>query len=175
MLLSAFEDVIELNNRSRESEAALRELNGELRKANAALEQANQVKDKFLGIAAHDLRNPLGVIQGLSSLLLDGEVGPLETEQTDCVQRIKRQAGSMLHLLHDLLDISALRAAYFSAAAILTRTAASENGTGTFLSIHRTWMTSLQNSRQKVPGESHRPLQPWRAFATGCKLVRFNA
>ncbi len=110
ILLSAFEDVIELNERTRASEAALRELNGELRKTNQALAEANEVKDKFLRIAAHDLRNPLAVIQGLGSILLEGLEGPVNEEQSDALRRIVRQTDSMLELLTELLDVSALRA-----------------------------------------------------------------
>jgi len=110
VLLSAFEDVIDLNNRYRETEAALRQANGDLRRTNDALEEANQVKDKFLGIAAHDLRNPLAVIHGMSSLLLEGDDGPLAPQQTEWIGSIRRNAETMLHLLRDLLDISALRA-----------------------------------------------------------------
>ena len=110
ILLSAFEDVIDLNERSRASEAALRELNTELRKTNQALADANQIRDKFLRIAAHDLRNPLAVIQGLGSILIEGEQGPVTEPQADLLRRMVKQADAMLALLTDLLDISALRA-----------------------------------------------------------------
>src|SRR6202035_672134 len=71
VLLSAFEDVLDLNDRLKASETALRELNVEIRKANEALGQANRIKSKFLKIAAHDLRNPIGAIQGMAALLLE--------------------------------------------------------------------------------------------------------
>ena len=109
VLLAAFEDVVELNERLRAGEIALRELNRDLRKTSAALEEANKTKDRFLGIAAHDLRNPLAVIQGVSSLLLESDLGPVNEEQTEALQRIGRQTESMLALLQDLLDVSALR------------------------------------------------------------------
>lgn len=110
VLLSAFEDGVELNRRLAQSEAALREANLDLLKANAALEEANRVKDKFLGIAAHDLRNPLAAIQGFVSLLSDGTLGEVNQEQTDALNRIRKSANTMLTLLSELLDVSALRA-----------------------------------------------------------------
>jgi signal transduction histidine kinase len=110
VLLSAFEDVVGLNERLRANEAALRELNGELRRTNDALDNANKVKDRFLGIAAHDMRNPLNVILNLASMSLEGDFGAVTEDQTDALQRIVRQTDGLLALLRDLLDVSALRA-----------------------------------------------------------------
>jgi DNA-binding response OmpR family regulator len=41
------------------------------------LSNANAAKNRFLGMAAHDLRNPLASIRGLSEFLREGAVGPL--------------------------------------------------------------------------------------------------
>jgi hypothetical protein len=71
------------------------------------LRELNELKNKFLGIAAHDLRNPLGVIQGFSQLML--EYDELErSEIKDFSQTINRSAKEMLKLLNDLLDISVI-------------------------------------------------------------------
>lgn len=50
-------------------------LQRELAKTNAELEHLNQQKTQFLGMAAHDLRNPLGVILAYSEFLSD-EIDP---------------------------------------------------------------------------------------------------
>ena len=110
VLLSAFEDVIELNALYRESEASLRELNRQLTRSNDALSEANEVKDKFLRIAAHDLRNPLGVIRAFAQALVDRDLGEVSEEQEEALRRILRQSDMMLALLSDLLGVSALRA-----------------------------------------------------------------
>ncbi|MGH7804504.1 MAG: hybrid sensor histidine kinase/response regulator, partial [Candidatus Binatia bacterium] len=110
VLLAAFEDVVDLNERLRASESALRELNQEIRRTNEALAEANKVKDKFLGIAAHDLRNPLGVIRGLAGVLLEGDEGEVNAGQKEVLLRVVRQADAMLALLRDLLDVSTIRA-----------------------------------------------------------------
>jgi two-component system, sensor histidine kinase and response regulator len=119
VLLSAFEDVLDLNDRLRASEAALRELNVEIRKANEALEQANRVKSKFLKIAAHDLRNPIGAIQGMASLLLEQGADSDPTQRDEFLNRIVTQADSMLHLLEDLLDAGTIRTGRFEVKPIL--------------------------------------------------------
>ena len=45
------------------------------------LVELNDVKNRFLGMAAHDLRNPINGIRGFSRLLLDGVLGPLTDDQ----------------------------------------------------------------------------------------------
>src|SRR6056297_1418 len=47
----------------------LTNLTRELQKANAELNKLNQLKNQFLGMAAHDLRNPLGVINSIATIL----------------------------------------------------------------------------------------------------------
>jgi signal transduction histidine kinase len=83
-------------------------LQRELAKKNVELERANQLKDQFLGMAAHDLRNPIGAIRSFSMLLLDADF-PLSPErQRDLLRRIKGSSEFMLALINDLLDLSAI-------------------------------------------------------------------
>lgn len=110
VVLSAFEDGSHLNERLRQSEGLLRERHDALDLANRALREANDVKERFLRAAAHDLRNPAGVVRSIAELLLEGDAGPLAEEQTDLLRRIQRQAQALLDLLQDLVDVSALKA-----------------------------------------------------------------
>jgi signal transduction histidine kinase len=70
------------------------------------LVELNELKNKFLGIAAHDLRNPLGVIKGFIGLLKSGMLD--DTSTKDVMQRIDKSCQTMLNLVNDLLDISAI-------------------------------------------------------------------
>ncbi len=72
------------------------------------LVELNNLKNKFLGIAAHDLRNPLSSILGLTEMLLDESMGPLNDEQKDFIAMMYSASEQMLALLNDLLDISAI-------------------------------------------------------------------
>ena len=79
----------------------------ELKKSNAELTKLNEVKNQFLGMATHDLRNPLTIILTCSDLLLTPTSQPLPVEtKTDFIQRIRSNAGFMLNLINDLLDIT---------------------------------------------------------------------
>jgi len=98
-----YEELSRLNNE-------MANLQRELAKKNAELEQLNQLKNQFLGMAAHDLRSPLSVIRGYSELLLSEGSDKLEAEQLDFLSIILSSAGFMLQLIDDLLDVSAIEA-----------------------------------------------------------------
>lgn len=74
------------------------------------LTQANAAKNRLLGMAAHDLRNPLASIRGLAEFLQNGTVGPLAPEQLDLVKTIHEASQSMLELVNALLDTSVIEA-----------------------------------------------------------------
>ncbi len=69
------------------------------------LGQANADKNKFLGLAANDLRNPLASIYQLAKFLQDGTTGPLPADQLDLVQTIFSTSQSMLGMVNELLDV----------------------------------------------------------------------
>lgn len=71
------------------------------------LYELNLLKNKFLGMAAHDLRNPLAVMIGFSDLLLI-EKEHFNEEHLEFISIIKDSSKKMLDLVNDLLDISAI-------------------------------------------------------------------
>lgn len=72
------------------------------------LNKADAAKTRFLGMAAHDLRNPLSSIRGLAEFLLDGTVGQLTPDQLDLVNTIHSASQSMLTLVNELLDVATI-------------------------------------------------------------------
>jgi signal transduction histidine kinase len=74
------------------------------------LSHANAAKNRLLGMAAHDLRNPLASIRALAEFLSDGTVGPLAPDQLDLVKTIHEASQSMLTLVNELLDLSVIEA-----------------------------------------------------------------
>lgn len=79
--------------------------NRELRQTNEALQDALEQKSELLGIAAHDLKNPLFGIRGLSEILL--EDADLDASMHRKVQLIHDSAGETLELINDLLESAA--------------------------------------------------------------------
>lgn len=81
----------------------------ELRVANAELVAANQFKVHLLGMAAHDLKNPLTAIRSLAMLLKHPPGDAQSLRET--AGHIERTSDEMLALIHDLLDTAALEGA----------------------------------------------------------------
>ena len=99
---------------SRRSEARERQRHNQ--RVTAALNErliaANKDKDRYLGIAAHDLRNPLSSMRGLAELMIDT---PLEPEQRrEFLDTIRRTSDEMLHLVNDLLDTAVIESGRLS-------------------------------------------------------------
>lgn len=68
-----------------------------------------RMKDEFLGIASHELNTPLAAILGfLEILLADPELEA--TERTEYLRVIHHQAEHLSQIVHDLLNLSNLRA-----------------------------------------------------------------
>ena len=83
-------------------------LQRELSKKNEELERLNVLKNQFLGMAAHDLRNPLGLIMAYSDFLIQ-EAGPqLGEEHNEFLDIIHNSSRFMLKLVNDLLDVSVI-------------------------------------------------------------------
>jgi signal transduction histidine kinase len=74
------------------------------------LVQLNKTKNRFLGIAAHDLRSPLGIIKGYLDILLGGDMGAVAPQHEALLERMRRACERMLGLINDLLDVSAIEA-----------------------------------------------------------------
>jgi two-component system sensor histidine kinase/response regulator len=74
------------------------------------LSKANAAKNRFLGMAAHDLRNPLASIRGIAEFLTEGVAGPLTPEQADLIKSIHGAAQSMLVMVNELLDVATIEA-----------------------------------------------------------------
>jgi two-component system, sensor histidine kinase and response regulator len=103
-------ELVKQNQRLQQANDDLQAAHRELTQKNQQLEQLNAEKNRFLGMAAHDLRNPITAIGGFSSLFLGGVLGVLTDQQREIIERIKKSSSFMNQLLEDLLDISQIEA-----------------------------------------------------------------
>jgi len=85
-----------------------RNLQHQLETKNTELQQTNEAKNRFLGIAAHDLRNPIGLVGNFSQILLESNIGSLNETQKEFLSKTYNLSQYMLGLLEDLLDISSI-------------------------------------------------------------------
>jgi two-component system, sensor histidine kinase and response regulator len=81
----------------------------ELKHARERLRELNEEKNEFMGIVAHDLRNPLGAIRGYAEMLLeDLEDGAAPASIEDNARRIDATARRMTEMAQQLLDANAI-------------------------------------------------------------------
>jgi len=85
-------------------------LGRELALANAELVRLSEVKNKFVGMASHDLRKPVGLILNLAELLFEEPAVNKSAQACQVVERIIGSAGSMAVLINDFLDITTIEA-----------------------------------------------------------------
>ena len=70
--------------------------------------EIDRIKSEFLSTAAHELRTPMASIFGFSELLLRRTYD--EATQKDLLKTINRQAGIMINLINELLDLARIEA-----------------------------------------------------------------
>ena len=70
--------------------------------------ELNELKNKFLGMAAHDLRNPLSTLKGFLALFLTDVLGEITADQREVLNEMNQASDIMLGLINDLLDVTAI-------------------------------------------------------------------
>ena len=89
-------------------EHLLEEATGQLRRVTEEVARMETERDKllrFLGVAAHDMKTPLAVIQSYFAYLLEGDGGSLSDQQRGMIERSGQRIHELLNLIGDLLDI----------------------------------------------------------------------
>jgi signal transduction histidine kinase len=76
----------------------------DLRRHAAELSEADERKNKFLGILAHELRNPMAPIANSIHILKHTPAGSEGAKRAQAV--IERQAAHLVRLIDDLLDVT---------------------------------------------------------------------
>lgn len=92
-----------------ESQAADIELaNSQLQERNAQLQALNQEKNEFLGIATHDLKNPIASIRMSVSLVQRYFDKMSKDDVLDRLRAVETSAERMTDIISNLLDINAI-------------------------------------------------------------------
>ena len=103
-LLARVRATIELQD----SYKAIKTQREQLEQQNHELIALNQDKNEFLGIAAHDLKNPLNNIADLARIIeQEAEIMPLQEVQ-EFAKLIRESSAKMFELVRNLLDVNAI-------------------------------------------------------------------
>ena len=81
----------------------------ELTKKNIELKRLDEQKNEFLGMAVHDLRNPIGTIMGYSEILKGEIQDKLNDEQKEMLDTVYSSSEYMLKIIDDFLDVSKIQ------------------------------------------------------------------
>jgi signal transduction histidine kinase len=84
----------------------------EMEKLNQRLVVLNDEKNQFLGIASHDLKNPLNSIGLVGELLMSGDLS--SEEVVEMGKRISSEAQRTTKLIQKLLDVTAIESGKFN-------------------------------------------------------------
>ena len=80
------------------------------RERSAEETRVREVRVDLLSALSHDLKNPLGVIDSLAELMLDGNAGPLNAQQADLARRIQASTRQVITLSQNLIDAERVEA-----------------------------------------------------------------
>lgn len=80
---------------------------------NKKLQELDEAKDEFISMASHQLRTPLTSVKGYVSMVLEGDVGKVNTKQQELLRQSFTSAQRMVYLISDLLNVSRLRTGKF--------------------------------------------------------------
>lgn len=84
----------------------IKQANDKLRRANRTLKHDDKLKDEFVFIATHELKNPVTAIRGYLSLIKEGNYGKIPPKLTSAISQLDDSTNQLITLLNNLLQIA---------------------------------------------------------------------
>jgi signal transduction histidine kinase len=78
------------------------------KKLMAELEAANHFKLHLLALTSHQMKTPLGIIRGYTSLLRDGYYGQMDERVKEVMAKIEFAAEDLVNLVDNVIDLRAI-------------------------------------------------------------------
>lgn len=89
-----------------EAKEKVQKLAADLQVANTRLRELDTQKTEFISFATHQLRSPLTAMKGNASLILEGDLGPVNEGMKGIIQTIYTSIGTMINIVEDYLNVS---------------------------------------------------------------------
>ena len=106
--LRSFSDIMTIESYRQTLEQKVADRTKELFEKNKELTKLNQEKNELLGIAAHDLKNPLSAIQALANLIQTSFESFPKEKIIEFSRMIEISSQNMFDLIKNLLDVNAI-------------------------------------------------------------------
>ena len=81
-----------------------------LKESYEKLQKLDKEKDEFIAIASHEMRTPMGVINGYISLLLGKQGEGISEKQKSLLAKVQKNVKRLLALVNGMLDIQKIEA-----------------------------------------------------------------
>ena len=82
----------------------------------AELERANHVKNDFLGVVSHELKTPVTMIMGYTSMVKDRSLGPLSDDQDGALMAVESYTHDLLKVINNILQATDIESRALSVA-----------------------------------------------------------
>jgi signal transduction histidine kinase len=105
-LLRGFSDMVGLAVQNATLYSQLEETSKKLEKANRHLKHLDKLKNEFIFIATHELKNPVTAMRGYTSMLQEGMYGALSDKVKEPVNQLHASSQQLVDLVNDLLSIA---------------------------------------------------------------------
>ena len=71
--------------------------------------EIDKAKTEFVSLASHELRTPLAAIDGIASMIRDGEYGEVGSNLKQPLEDINTSSERLIHLVNNLLDLARMQ------------------------------------------------------------------
>jgi two-component system, OmpR family, sensor histidine kinase VicK len=80
------------------------------RKQATELEISNKIKDEFLSVTSHELRTPVNLILGYTTMITEGILGDISSDQKHALDKVANHTNDLLSMINDMLYATSLEA-----------------------------------------------------------------
>lgn len=107
-LLSALADLAAPCIENARLHGQLQQYTQRLQEAYHEVQKLDELKSAFIRNVSHELRTPLALIKGYLELLLDGQLGPLQSQQHQSLSLVAAKSAALASMVEDLISLQTI-------------------------------------------------------------------